>query len=162
PMWSPAVGVPAPHTAGQPIRFGAAACWLCAWVLGVGVRGGHLAAQWRSIGRWRRACQAGEDPRLTALAAGLCRQVRIRRPPVLLVHPAYGPLLLGGPPSAIVLPADLVRSASDGDLQMVLTHELVHLKRRDPLWNAVVVLAQTLFFFHPLVWLGRRPYRLAQ
>jgi beta-lactamase regulating signal transducer with metallopeptidase domain len=162
PMWSPAVGVPAPRAAGQPIRFGAAACWLFVWVLGVGVRGGHLAVQWRRIGRWRRACQAGDDLRLTALAAGLCRQFRIRRPPAILVHPTYGPLLLGGPASTIVLPSDLVRSASDVELQMVLTHELLHLERRDPLWNSVVVLAQTLFFFHPLVWLGRRQYRLAQ
>src|SRR5262249_41721470 len=119
-------------------------------------------AQRRSIGRWRRACTTGDDPRLTAFAAGLCRQFRIRRPPAILVHPSYGPLLLGGPTPAIVLPSDLIRSASDAELQMVLTHELVHLQRRDPLWNAVVVWAQTLFFFHPLVWLGRRPYRLAQ
>jgi beta-lactamase regulating signal transducer with metallopeptidase domain len=162
PMWSPAVGVPASRAAGQPIRFGTAACWLFVWLLGVGVRGGHLAVQWRSLGRWRRACQAGDDPRLTALAAGLCRQFRIGRPPAILVHPTYGPFLLGGPASAIVLPSQLVCSASDAELQLVLTHELAHLKRRDPLWTSVVVLAQTLFFFHPLVWLGRRQYRLAQ
>jgi len=146
----------------RPVQYGGATWVLIAWMLGVGVSGALLAVQRRAIGRWRRRCTAGDDPRLVALFGEMCRELHVARPPVILVHELHGPLLLGGRTPAIILPSELVRTASDDELRMVLAHELAHVKRHDFFWSSVVVLAQTLFFFHPLVWLGRRQYRLAQ
>lgn len=153
---------PAPPVPAQPIPVGVAVWSLCAWGLGVALGGGHLVAQWRRIRRWRRECAKGDDPRCASVLAALCRQLSINRSPALLVHPSYGPLFLGGAAPAIILPTELVHSASEAELQMVLTHELAHLKRHDFYWSAWVTLAQVVFFFHPLVWLSRRQYRLAQ
>lgn len=44
----------------------------------------------------------------------------------------------------------------------MLAHELAHYKRRDLAWNWLLLLGQTLFWFHPLVWLGAREWRMAQ
>src|SRR6185369_7852132 len=41
-------------------------------------------------------------------------------------------------------------------------HELAHLKRRDLPWGWVPALNHLLFYFHPLVWLAAREWRLAQ
>jgi hypothetical protein len=43
----------------------------------------------------------------------------------------------------------------------MLAHELAHLRRRDLLWLWLFTLGETLFFFHPLVWLARREWTLA-
>lgn len=165
---TPALGNPAGaqatplRAAARPRGSGGATGWLLAWLLGLGLCGGRMAAQWRNTRRWRRGCSPAHEPRLLAMRDELCRHLGLRRPPALLVHASYGPLLLGGARPAILLPASLVETARDAELQLVLAHELAHLKRRDFLWSSVVAAAHALFFFHPLVWLGRQQYRLAQ
>jgi len=44
----------------------------------------------------------------------------------------------------------------------MLAHEVAHLKGHDLTWTWLPVLGQWLFFFHPLVWLAQREWRLAQ
>lgn len=51
---------------------------------------------------------------------------------------------------------------ADDDLDMALTHELIHLRRRDLWWGLLPALAQHLFFFHPLVHLAAREYAIAR
>jgi hypothetical protein len=45
---------------------------------------------------------------------------------------------------------------------MALTHELVHLQRRDLWWGLLPAAAQHLFFFHPLAHLAAHEYALAR
>ncbi len=52
----------------------------------------------------------------------------------------------------ILLPAAMVESWSVAELEPVLVHELTHVRRRDPWWNAAQLVLQALYFFHPLVW----------
>lgn len=51
---------------------------------------------------------------------------------------------------------------ADDDLDMALTHELIHLRRGDLWWGLLPALAQHLFFFHPLVHLAAREYAIAR
>ena len=44
----------------------------------------------------------------------------------------------------------------------MLAHEMAHLKRFDLWWVWLAVLGEGLFFFHPLLWLARREWRLTQ
>ena len=68
-----------------------------------------------------------------------------------------GPVVQGFVRPRILLPARLVRSWRNEDLDAVLLHELVHLRRRDPAVRALANLLQIVYFFHPLVWwVGRR------
>jgi RND family efflux transporter MFP subunit len=86
-----------------------------------------------------------------------------RPPPVLVLDDLAGPLLVGLFRPAIVLPAPGPGpGASSAELRQVFAHELAHLRRRDLWWNLLAAVAEVLFFFHPLVWLARREYRLAQ
>ena len=39
---------------------------------------------------------------------------------------------------------------------MILAHELAHVRRRDPLVNALQHLVETALFYHPAVWWGPR------
>ena len=68
-----------------------------------------------------------------------------------------GPVVQGFVSPRVLLPARLVRSWRHEELDAVLLHELVHLRRRDPAVRALANLLQIVYFFHPLVWwVGRR------
>lgn len=52
----------------------------------------------------------------------------------------------------ILLPVTALTSLSPEQLEVVLAHELAHIRRSDYLWNLLQTVIETLFFFHPAVW----------
>ncbi|WP_249256050.1 M56 family metallopeptidase, partial [Xanthomonas graminis] len=72
------------------------------------------------------------------------------------------PQLIGPWRPVLLLPARRLVAMHADDLDMALTHELVHLQRRDLWWGLLPALAHHLFFFHPLVRLAVREYALAR
>jgi len=86
----------------------------------------------------------------------------LRRAPKLLVSDGLpSPTLVGGFYPAVLLPFEVVETASDEDLEMMVAHELAHLARKDLWWQGLEGLVQTVFFFHPLLWLARQRSHLA-
>lgn len=72
---------------------------------------------------------------------------------LMLNHKITSPMLVGLRRPMILLPAS---SISEMDLKLILTHELMHLKRKD-LWVKVLVLiAGTLHWFNPFVHVLRK------
>lgn len=71
---------------------------------------------------------------------------------------ALGPCLVGVWRPVLVLPAE----ASGEDFDAMVVHELMHLRRRDPLWRALQAVVETLFFFWPVVRLASRQLSLAR
>ena len=61
----------------------------------------------------------------------------------------------------IVLPADLMDRLSAAGVRGVLVHELAHLERRDPLWNALLSFLASALAFQPLNLLVLRACRRA-
>src|SRR5205823_3664741 len=132
------------------------------WVIGVCCRGARLTRQWGRVRRLRQVCVPVEDEGLARSVAELCARFRLRQLPELAAGPVDSPALVGVRRPTILLPTDLCPTATVGELRLVIAHELAHLKRRDLLWGWLPVLAHSLFFFHPLVWLARTEIRLAQ
>jgi len=52
----------------------------------------------------------------------------------------------------ILLPIAALTRLSPEQVEVVLSHELAHIRRRDYLWNILQTVVETLFFFHPAVW----------
>jgi len=52
----------------------------------------------------------------------------------------------------ILLPIAALTRLSPEQIEVVLSHELAHIRRRDYLWNILQTVVETLFFFHPAVW----------
>lgn len=52
----------------------------------------------------------------------------------------------------ILLPITALTSLSPEQIEVVLSHELAHIRRSDYLWNLLQTVVETLFFFHPAVW----------
>ena len=73
-------------------------------------------------------------------------------PELFLSDEIAGPFLFGFWKPKIVLPQSMVDGLSYEELRNVLAHELNHWQRRDLWIGWVQVLAQSLMWFHPLVW----------
>ncbi|MCY3666162.1 MAG: M56 family metallopeptidase [Gemmatimonadetes bacterium] len=82
----------------------------------------------------------------------LRRQLGLHHPVQLGVSPLLQtPALLGWRRPTIALPAALYAQCTPGALRDIIVHELVHLKRRDPLLNMLSQGVVALYWFHPLV-----------
>ncbi|MEM9928331.1 MAG: M56 family metallopeptidase [Bacteroidota bacterium] len=66
-------------------------------------------------------------------------------------------LVVGVLRPVILFPVGLLNSLTPAEVEAILRHELMHLLRRDPLWNVLQELVKTIFFYHPAVyWLSLR------
>lgn len=81
-----------------------------------------------------------------ATSLGLSRAV-----PLVVTDLSVGPALLGVVGSLVVLPR-VVLDQPVSTIRTILAHELVHLRRRDPLVAVAQWLATAAWWFHPLVW----------
>lgn len=57
----------------------------------------------------------------------------------------------------LILPADLIQELTSKELELVLLHELIHIKHRDNLWSFLQKVFFCLLWFNPFIWwLNRR------
>jgi beta-lactamase regulating signal transducer with metallopeptidase domain len=132
--------------------------------------GGWLALVWGvgaafslsrlAFGMWRVARCARRGTRLDE--AGIARaaaKLGLRSPVrVVLSGEVKVPITAGFQQPVIVLPAAAAGWCSER-LELVLLHELAHVKRRDCLAMMVAEIAVASWWFHPLAWLARRNLR---
>lgn len=113
--------------------------------------GGYFRFRKRALS-W--SSPAGEEDR-AALAVQLERR-KVKNPPELFrCSLVRSPMLMGVAHPVILLPEDLPAAA----LEAALAHEVCHLKRRDIGYLNVLVLARSIHWFNPLVWMMVRQAR---
>lgn len=64
------------------------------------------------------------------------------------------PSLIGLVYPKILLPNELLWKFNDEKLELILLHELSHLKRKDLLMNWIILIYQLIYWFNPIVWIG--------
>jgi len=62
------------------------------------------------------------------------------------------PTVVGWLRPVLLVPAASLTDLSAGELELVLIHELAHIRRHDILVNYLQTAVETVFFFHPAVW----------
>ncbi|MEP7185337.1 MAG: M56 family metallopeptidase [Rhodanobacter sp.] len=114
--------------------------------------------QWRASRRVLRESQI-PDEMLRLECAKQARQLGLRKSPALRLSTAISsPQVTGLWRPVVLLPTD--QRLTRAELVMALSHELVHLRRGDLWLGWIPVIAQRLFFFHPLVTWAMREYAL--
>jgi beta-lactamase regulating signal transducer with metallopeptidase domain len=78
---------------------------------------------------------------------GLARHVQLRESLAVTV-----PLVVGWLKPMILLPSSVISGLSIKQLEMILAHELAHIRRHDYLVNLLQSVIETLLFYHPAVW----------
>jgi beta-lactamase regulating signal transducer with metallopeptidase domain len=131
------------------------------WLVGVVVATAVVLRRWWSDRSLLGRAEPVVDVRAQLRLARLAETLGVRTPALASSRAVPGPLVHGLFAPRIVLPPQALGSRRE-ELELVLAHELAHLRRRD-LWLGVVPqLARILFFFHPLVAIALREYALAR
>jgi beta-lactamase regulating signal transducer with metallopeptidase domain len=126
--------------------------WL--WIVGTPVTFGLLATGVIGGRRLRRASRPIEDGPIAETLARLLESLRItRRVTVAVCERIAAPVLIGIVRPLILLPPSALTGWSPDEIEMVLLHELAHVRRWDNLVNLLQRFVESLLFFHPAVWL---------
>lgn len=160
---APAVFDTALLAAPQAAAWSWSALLLAAWAAGVLVMLLHSLRGYRHSRALVRNAAPCTDASLQQALHLAADAHGLRHAPVLKISAQIrSPQLIGPWQPVLLLPACELPGMAADDLDMALTHELVHLQRRDLWWGLLPALAQHLFFFHPLVHLAAREYALAR
>lgn len=107
--------------------------------------------------RLRRLSSPTGDPKLEGLCRRLARSLKVSREiSVRLSTGIASPVLAGILRPVILLPPALLSGLAPEQVEMLLLHELAHVRRWDNLVNFVQRTTESLLFFHPVVWLVSR------
>ncbi|MEX0914926.1 MAG: TonB family protein [Wenzhouxiangellaceae bacterium] len=131
------------------------------WVAGVTVISIRTLLTWRRLSNLR-------DTADIAAAAPLAHMVdRLRRIFGLRGHVAIGlsksigsPMVIGWIKPVILLPPAIAARLPHAQLEMIVAHELAHLRRQDHWVNLFQIATETLMFYHPVVAMVSRRIRI--
>ncbi|HST28801.1 MAG TPA: TonB family protein [Rudaea sp.] len=131
--------------------------WLVAlWFCGVLAIAARSLWQWRNLQRLVRSASrpgAAWEARMAHLRArfGVMRSVRL-----LSSVRVVTPMLVGWIKPVILLPASLLSGFPPQQVELIIAHELGHIRRWDYLANLAQVVLETVLFYHPVVhWISR-------
>jgi retinol-binding protein 3 len=130
--------LPVPSFPDAPVSAGTL---LLAWTFGFAATASIRLAKWRSLRRIVRLSSPA------ALPMPIPDHIAVRSAPGLMEPGVCGlwrPVLL--------IPADIERYLTARQLSAVVAHELCHLRRHDNLTATVHMVAEVIFWWHPLVW----------
>ena len=128
------------------------------WIDGLWLAG-VIALSVRSLGGWwylrhlRLSAIALAPPAVRASFDRICKALDLHRAVALRLSDGIdSPLTMGALRAIVLVPLSAVTSLGPEELEVVLAHELAHVRRADFFWNILQTIAETLFFFHPAVW----------
>lgn len=130
------------------------------WLFGVVFLSSRLLLTWM---RARRLAQAGQPANIQwqRVARRLSNALGLRRAVRLLESAAVEvPSVIGMLRPVILLPASTLTGLTPAQIEMVLAHELAHIRRHDFLVNLMQAVVETLMFYHPAVWWMSRRVRI--
>ena len=110
------------------------------------------------VGIWRLRFATASAPReLRELADGLALRMQTRLSLAVRICERIGePILLGICRPLILLPSAVLTRCRPEQLELILLHELAHIRRRDNLVLLIQRTAEVLFWFQPAVWMVSR------
>lgn len=122
------------------------------WLIGVVCMMLRAFHGWRQAGRLRLAATSAHthpwQPLLDALQDKLHMRRAIRLMGSARVH---APLVIGWLKPVILIPPSTVCGLNWQQAEMILAHELAHIRRHDYLFNLLQVAIEILLFYHPVV-----------
>jgi bla regulator protein blaR1 len=131
--------------------------WLvAAWFLGASIIGLRAFAHWRRLA-WLVRNAAIPLADCSDVLIKLCRRFGVARPIRLLGSLAVDtPMLIGWLRPVILLPISMLSGFTPQQIELIIAHELGHVRRWDYLANLLQVVIETVLFYHPAVhWISR-------
>ncbi|WP_165074727.1 M56 family metallopeptidase [Paludisphaera rhizosphaerae] len=134
------------------------------WIAGGWLLGALLLAFWR-LGGWfrlrglrRSATPASDD--LQAVLDRVARRLKVGRAVKLLESARVrAPAVVGWLRPAVLAPLGMLAGMPIEQVELILAHELAHVRRGDFLANLLQTAFETLLFYHPAAWWISRTIR---
>ncbi len=148
--------VPSAPRPGRSIPLTPAAGVFLIWALGCGAGLVSLGAAALRFRKLVRGAIPIRDPDWILSTEMLRDRARVRGDTRILSSPRVSTPMTGGPLRPVILLPASAESWTSGRREMVVSHELVHVRRRDALWRLAAGAVAALYWFHPLAWLASR------
>lgn len=88
---------------------------------------------------------------LMTLYRSVCDELHIRNLPKLKVNGLISNSFITGLKHSTIYVPDT--SLTDEDLYLIIKHELIHFKRKDLFWKAIMILATNLLWYNPMIYI---------
>lgn len=122
------------------------------WIVGVFYLSVHLILELFSVYQLPNRNVAKPEPDILQLFDRLAKQLQVNRLTRLLISlKAEVPMVVGFIRPVVLLPLSMSSGLTHAQLEMLLAHELAHVKRHDYLVNFLQTLVEITLFFHPFV-----------
>ena len=112
--------------------------------------------RWRSVHAALTKFRVPTTANVEEALASIKDDLAIDPVPVYVTSMPIGPAALGLWKRKLVLPESIVASKSAAELEPILTHELMHIRRGDTFVSLLRAVAQSLMWFNPLIWWATR------
>ncbi len=128
------------------------------WIACVSLLAVKLFIELYNVNRLPKIGSIAPDRELMARFTTLSQQVGLGKTPELLISLKTNiPMAIGWLKPVILIPASMLTGLTPAQLDMLILHELAHIRRHDYLVNFIQTLVETLLFFHPAVrWMSKQ------
>jgi len=128
------------------------------WLVTIVILSSKLLIEIRNVNNLPMHSSISPSLALSVRFDELAKQIKLAKTPKLLISlKAEVPMAIGWLKPVVLLPASMVTGLNSAQLEMLILHELAHIRRHDYLVNFLQTLIELLFFFHPGVhWIGKQ------
>ncbi len=128
------------------------------WLAGVLIHTARAVYGWVGIKRLVRSGSADIGSSLRSVFGDLQQLLGLRhRVKVLKSALVKVPMAVGWIRPVILLPASVLLQLPRDQIEMIIAHELGHIRRYDHLFNLFQIMTETLLFYHPAIaWMSSR------
>lgn len=122
------------------------------WLLGVVFMTLRVGRGWQHARYLRKTADFPPLPEWHTVIASLRTLLGIRKLVQLAVSRNITvPSVIGWLKPLILIPPSAIAGLTPLQMELILAHELAHIRRQDYLWNLLQVAVETLLFYHPAV-----------
>lgn len=128
------------------------------WLTTITLLAGKLLIEISTVNKLPQQGSVAPSDKLQARFDELVKQIHLKITPRLLISlKVEVPMAIGWLKPVVLLPASMISGLNNTQLEMLILHELAHIRRHDYLVNFLQTLVEILLFFHPAVlWVSKQ------
>lgn len=129
-----------------------------AWFFSVFILASKLLIEMHNVNALSKQKVIVPTPALLSRFNTLAIQIGLHKAPQLLISLRIDvPMAIGWLKPVVLLPVNMITGLNNAQLEMLILHELAHIRRHDYLVNFIQTLVEILLFFHPSVqWVSKQ------
>jgi TonB family protein len=128
------------------------------WLITISFLAGKLLFEISAVNKLPQQGTVAPSDALQARFDKLVKQINLSITPQLLISLKVDvPMAIGWLKPVVLIPASMISGLNNAQLEMLILHELAHIRRHDYLVNFLQTLIEILLFFHPAVlWVSKQ------